>query len=75
MATWSQEDIDKLKAAIIALASGELVQAIAYDGPPRRQVTYHPADLGAMRKLLAEMTREVGGATSYRRVKWQRGFR
>lgn len=75
MATWTDADITTLKAAIVALASGEKVQTISFDGPPRRQVTYHPTDLDKMRSLLAEMIRDVRGTTRYRRVKWSRGFR
>lgn len=68
MALWTQADIDNLKAAV---ASG--VMTVSYDGPPRRSITYQ--SLGEMRKLLAEMSREVNGATTYRRVKFSKGFR
>lgn len=68
MATWTQADIDALKAAI---ASGVLT--VHYAGPPARSVTHH--SLSEMRSLLAEMLREVNGVTTYRRVKWSRGFR
>lgn len=68
MATWTQADIDSLRAAV---ASGILT--VAYDGPPRRQITYQSLD--AMRALLAEMTSEVNGTTTFRRVAWRRGFR
>jgi hypothetical protein len=59
MATWTQADVDRLKAAIVALACGEAVQQVRFDGPPARSVTYQPADLGAMRTLLAVMTADV----------------
>jgi hypothetical protein len=70
MATWTQEDIDKLKAAI---ASGVL--SVTYNGPPARSVTYQ--SLAAMRSLLAEMTADVArqaGAKTTRRAKFRKGF-
>ena len=66
-ATWTQADIDTLKAAI---ASG--VQSVTYAGPPARSVTYQSLD--AMRAVLAEMRREVGGRKRFRRVKISKGF-
>lgn len=68
MSIWSQSDIDALKDA---LKSGVL--SVHYAGPPARTITYQ--SLSAMRDLLAEMVRDVNGTTSYRRVKWNRGFR
>jgi hypothetical protein len=50
--TWTQDDIDNLKAAI---ASGVL--SVRYAGPPERSVTYH--NLTEMRRLLASMVRQV----------------
>lgn len=67
-ATWTQADIDTLKAAI---ASG--VMSVSYAGPPSRTITYQ--SLAEMRKLLAEMTRQVSGSRSFRRVKFNKGFR
>lgn len=66
--TWTQEDIDTLKAAI---AGG--VMSVSYAGPPQRSVTYQ--SLGQMRALLAEMLRDVNGAVTYRRAKFSKGFR
>lgn len=70
MATWTQADIDTLKAAV---ASGVLM--VSYAGPPQRSVTYQSLD--AMRSLLAEMIRDVNGSAvpSYRRVQVNKGFR
>lgn len=65
--TWTQADIDKLKRAI---ASGVL--SVRFDGPPARSVTYQ--SLEAMRGLLAEMTRDVKGTTTFRRVAFRKGF-
>ena len=68
MATWTQDDIDTLKAAI---RSGVL--SVNYSGPPSRTVTYQ--SLREMRDLLAEMIRDVNGVATYRRVKFSKGFR
>jgi hypothetical protein len=66
--TWTQEEIDALKAAI---ASGVLT--VSYAGPPQRSVTYQ--SLAEMRALLADMNRQVTEAPSYRRVQFNKGFR
>ncbi len=70
MATWTQADVDALKAAV---ASGILT--VTYDGPPRRSVTYQ--GLTEMRALLASMQQDVGGAAgeaSYRLIATRKGF-
>jgi hypothetical protein len=66
MATWTQADVDKLRTAIVALATGEAVQQVRYDGPPARSVTYHPMDLDKMRALLASMETSVAATTRAR---------
>lgn len=70
MSTWTQADVDALKAAI---ATGVL--EVTYDGPPRRTVRYQ--DLGAMRELLASMQADVraaAGGTSYKLAAFRKGF-
>jgi hypothetical protein len=70
MATWTQTDVDALKAAV---ASGILT--VTYDGPPRRSITYQSLD--AMRGLLASMQQEVAaaaGGVSYRLIATRKGF-
>ena len=57
MATFTQSDIDTLKAAI---TSGVLT--VTYDGPPRRSITYQ--SLQAMRDLLASMQQDVNASTA-----------
>lgn len=66
VAIWIQADIDKLKAAIIALATGESAQTVSYggNGVPSRSVTYYQRNLSEMRSLLDWMIREVGAATA-----------
>ncbi len=69
---WTQDDIDKLKAAV---ASGVL--SVSYAGPPARNITYQ--SLAAMRSLLAEMVGQVSasstGGTKFRRAAFGKGFR
>lgn len=71
MATWTQADIDTLKAAV---ASGVL--SVRYAGPPAREITYQ--SLGEMRKLLAEMIADVGAQAgtrpSFRLAGFKKGF-
>lgn len=70
MSTWTQADVDALKAAI---ATGVL--EVTYDGPPRRTVTYH--GLAEMRSLLASMQADVratAGGTSYKLAAFRKGF-
>lgn len=70
MATWTQADIDNLKAAI---ASGVLT--VSYDGPPRRTITYQSLD--AMRALLADMLSELaraGGRSSVTYASTRKGL-
>lgn len=71
MATWSQADVDTLKAAV---ASGVL--SVRYAGPPAREITYQ--SLAEMRKLLAEMVADVGAQTgarpSFRLAGFKKGF-
>ncbi len=66
--TWTQEEIDELKAAI---AKGVLT--VKYGGPPSREVTYRSLD--EMLALLSQMESSVGGRTSFRRVRFRQGFR
>ena len=70
MTTWTQTEIDTLRAAV---ASGILT--VVYEGPPRRQITYQ--NLAEMRALLASMQagdgRATGGA-SYRLIAIRKGF-
>jgi hypothetical protein len=55
----TQADIDRLEAARIALAAGEQVQTVRYDGPPARMVQFHPTDLDKLSKLIAQLKGEV----------------
>lgn len=66
--TWTQQDIDDLKAA---LKSG--VRRVRFRGPPEREVEYQ--SLAEMQQLLASMDQAVNGATTYRRVSFSSGFR
>jgi hypothetical protein len=66
--TWTQDDIDTLKAAI---ASGVLT--VSYAGPPARTITYQ--NLAEMRELLADMNRQVSEAPTRRLAQFSKGFR
>ena len=70
MATWTQTDLDSLKAAI---SSGILT--VSYAGPPSRTITYQ--SLAEMRKLLTEMVSDVattaGTRTGYRLASTRKG--
>jgi hypothetical protein len=59
MSTWTQADVDTLKAAI---ASGVL--QVRYDGPPARSVTYQ--SLREMRDLLAAMLADLAASSTSR---------
>ncbi len=69
--TWTQQEIDTLRAAI---ASGVLT--VTYDGPPRRSITYQ--SLQAMRELLASMEQSAavaaGGRSKYTLVSTRKGL-
>jgi hypothetical protein len=56
MAQWSPADIELVRQAVLALASGQRAVTVSYAGPPQRSVTYGTADLSQLRSLLAEMT-------------------
>lgn len=58
--TWSQSDIDTLRAAI---RTGILT--VSYDGPPKRLIQYQA--LSEMRSLLAEMVAAVDTTAGTRR--------
>lgn len=71
MTTWTQTDVDNLKAAV---ASGVL--SVKYSGPPERTIVYQ--SLAEMRKLLAEMVADVadtaGTRRTYRYAAHRKGF-
>jgi hypothetical protein len=71
---WSQVEVDAVRAAIVALATGTRAVSISYAGPPARSVTYSDAQLGDLRALLSEMERSAGGSPKFRRVAFNKGF-
>lgn len=74
MATWLQADIDAVRAAVPALATGARVVTVSYAGPPARSVQYAETDYDKLRALLAEMERSQPNATKFRRVAFSKGF-
>jgi hypothetical protein len=71
---WTQSELDQVRAAVLALATGARVVTVSYAGPPARSVTYGAAELQQLRDLLAEMERAVSSPTRYRRVGFSKGF-
>lgn len=71
---WTQADVNAVRTAIVALASGTRVVTVSYAGPPARSVTYGAAELGELRALLSEMERSLPGTTKFRRVAFGKGF-
>lgn len=71
MSVWTQDDVDRLKAAI----SGGVL-SVTYSGPPSRTVTYQ--NLDSMRSLLAEMIADVettaGRRSTYKLAATRKGF-
>lgn len=74
MPAWQQSDVDQVRAAIVALASGTRVVSISFAGPPARSEAYGTASLDELRRLLAEMERSVSGSPSYRLAEFSKGF-
>lgn len=60
MSTWTQSDVDNLKAAV-----REGVLRVSFTGPPARDITYQ--SLHEMRALLAEMVADVAAASGTRK--------
>ena len=75
MATFTQEEIYQIKAAIMALATGARVVSVSYAGPPQRTVIYSEAQIGDLRALLAQAQSSAVGTTRFRRASFRKGFR
>jgi hypothetical protein len=75
MSTWTDADKAKLRQAILALATGEAVVRVQYDGPPKREVEYQPRSLPEMRELLADMEASTSTAPRRRLASHSKGFR
>lgn len=63
---WNANDRDRLKEAVMALATGQQVVTVNYSGPPARSVTYYAPDLEKVRKLLGEVEAAVASAENRR---------
>lgn len=72
---WTQSEVDQVRAAIVALATGTRVITVSYAGPPARSVTYHQTDLAQLRALLLEMEAALASPPSqmYRLVSTRKG--
>ena len=71
---WTEADIEALKAAVLAIASGTRVVQVSYAGPPARSVTYQAADLAALRSLLSEVAGSAASGPSYRLAATRKGL-
>lgn len=71
---WTQDEIDQVRAAIVALAAGTRVATVSYAGPPARSVAYGAADLDQLRSLLASMTASSGATPAYRLAATRKGL-
>jgi hypothetical protein len=71
---WSQSDLDAVRAAVLALATGTRTVSISFTGPPARSESFAIVQLGELRALLAEITRELGGAGGYRLAATRKGL-
>lgn len=68
---WSQADIDAVRAAVVALATGKRTVSLSYAG---RSVTYGTADLPDLEELLAKMERSASSSPMYRLAKTSKGL-
>lgn len=74
---WTQAEVDQIRAAVLALATGAREVSVTYAGPPSRSVQYEPVDLPNLRSLLAEMQADVlraSGGASYRLAATRKGL-
>jgi hypothetical protein len=71
---YTQADLTAVKAAIIALATGQRVARVVYAGPPQREVDYVATDLPQLRSLQTEIQRDLQGTPTYSRVSFNKGF-
>lgn len=60
---WTEAERDQVRAAILALITGQRVASVSYSGPPARSVSYEAVDLDQLRAILAEMNQSLRGST------------
>lgn len=56
---YTDNDLDEITAAIVALAKGQRVVSVKLEG---KEIQYSPADLPALRNLRIEITNELAVA-------------
>jgi hypothetical protein len=71
---WTQQDLDQVQAAVLALSTGARVTKVSYAGPPARETEYGFADLAQLRALLASIQRAVNGTPAFRHATFNKGF-
>jgi gpW len=73
---WSPEQIEQVRAAILALATGSRVASVNYGGSPSRSVEYVATDLPKLEELLGRMTSSSANAPPrYRLATFGKGTR
>lgn len=71
---WTQAEIEQVRAAVLALATGTRVVTVSYAGPPARSVQYGTAQLGELRDLLATMESSTSSTPGYRLATTRKGL-
>lgn len=72
--TWTQDEINQVRAAILALATGSRAETVSFSGPPARSVTYGSVDLEKLEALLAQMVATTHSGTTYRLAATNKGL-
>ena len=74
MAAYTQSDADAVRAAILALATGQRVASVSYAGPPARTVQYVATDLDKLKDLLADIESSLRTTPGFRLAKTCKGL-
>lgn len=71
---WTKNELDQVRAAVMALATGARAVSVSYAGPPARTVSYGTVQLPELRALLADMERSQGDSPTYRLASTRKGL-
>lgn len=74
---WTQSEVDQVRAAVLALATGARVVSVSYapsGATAARTISYGIAQLAELRALLAEMDRQANTRPNFRRAAFSKGF-
>ncbi len=68
---YTQTDADRIRAAIMKLATGEAVKMVEFVGPPARKIEYKEgATLAQLQALLAEVENTLSATPRIGRSIW-----